>query len=136
VPHERIEPDAASPAKHSVERTTEPRREREGTMARPKKLEDREIDRRLAEVPGWTVEDGKLHREIRFGDFNEAFAFMTRCALVAEQLDHHPEWFNVYSTVRIDLTTHDAGGLSDLDFRLAARMNDFADGVGRGSGAA
>jgi len=77
-------------------------------------------------LPGWCIEAGKLHREFRFGDFNEAFAFMTRVAMVAEQLGHHPEWFNVYSSVRVDLTTHDAGGVSELDFELAARMNAFA----------
>ena len=95
-------------------------------MTRPKKLEPDEISARLAELPGWTIEDGKLHREFRFADFGEAFGFMARVALAAQELDHHPEWFNVYATVRVDLTTHDAGGLSPLDFELAARMNAFA----------
>lgn len=95
-------------------------------MARPAKLEPSEVEARLAELGGWCVENGKLHREFRFADFNAAFAFMTRAALVAEQLDHHPEWFNVYSTVRVDLTTHDAGGISSLDFELAQRMDEFA----------
>jgi len=95
-------------------------------MARPERLEQDEIDRRLSRLPGWTIEAGKLHREFGFADFNEAFGFMARAALVAEQLDHHPEWFNVYSKVRVDLTTHDVGGLSSLDFELAARMNDLA----------
>ncbi len=98
-------------------------------MARPQKLDATEVDRRLAQLPGWSIEDGKLHRTFSFGDFNEAFAFMTRAALVAEQLDHHPEWFNVYATVRVDLTTHDAGGLSALDFELATRMSAFAEAV-------
>jgi len=70
----------------------------------------------------WTVQDGKLHKEFQFKDFNEAFGFMTRAALVAESMDHHPEWFNVYKTVRIDLATHDAGGITELDFALAGRM--------------
>ncbi len=95
-------------------------------MARPKQLEPADIEARLARLPGWSIEAEKLHREFRFADFNEAFAFMTRAALVAEQMDHHPEWFNVYSTVRVDLTTHDAGGISELDFELATRMNAFA----------
>ena len=95
-------------------------------MARPRKLEAAEITARLDGLPGWCIEAGKLHREFRFGDFNEAFAFMTRVAMVAEQLGHHAEWFNVYSSVRVDLTTHDAGGVSELDFELAARMNAFA----------
>jgi len=95
-------------------------------MARPKRLEQAEIDARLAHLDGWTIEDGKLHREFRFADFAEAFGFMARSALVAERLDHHPEWFNVYSTVRVDLTTHDAGGLSALDFELAGHMSEFA----------
>jgi 4a-hydroxytetrahydrobiopterin dehydratase len=94
-------------------------------MARPVRLDEDEIGRRLAAVPGWSVVEGKLHREFEFSDFNEAFGFMARVALMAEKLDHHPEWFNVYSKVRVALATHDAGGLSALDFELAARMNDL-----------
>ena len=74
----------------------------------------------------WTVEDGKLHKEFRFRDFSEAFGFMARCALVCESMDHHPEWCNVYKTVRVDLTTHDAGGITELDFTLAGRMETIA----------
>jgi len=99
-------------------------------VARPAKLDADEIEARLADLAGWSVEHGKLHREYRFADFNAAFAFMTRVAMVAEQMDHHPEWFNVYSTVRVDLTTHDAGGISTLDLELAARMNAFAGQAG------
>ena len=102
-------------------------------MARPVKLAPDEIDTRLKQLPGWSVEGDKLHREFRFADFTAAFAFMTRAALVAERMDHHPEWFNVYSTVRIDLTTHDAGGISSLDFELAGHMNAFADATDRSS---
>ena len=91
-------------------------------MARPKALAASEIEARLAELDGWSLEAGKLHREFRFADFSAAFGFMTRVALVAEKLDHHPEWSNVYSTVVVDLTTHDAGGVTELDFRLAAAM--------------
>ena len=71
---------------------------------------------------GWEVVDGKLHRELTFADFDEAFAFMTRAAAEARRLDHHPDWSNVYRRVSITLTTHDAGGMTakDFDFALAA----------------
>ena len=94
-------------------------------MARSK-LEADEITKRLAELAGWTVRDGKLHREYKFADFVEAFGFMASVALVAERMNHHPEWFNVWSTVRVDLTTHDAGGISAKDFELAAAMERIA----------
>jgi 4a-hydroxytetrahydrobiopterin dehydratase len=78
----------------------------------------------LADVlPAWTVVDGKLYRECRFADFSEAFGFMTRVALAAESLGHHPEWSNVWNRVTITLTTHDCGGLSDLDLALAHRID-------------
>jgi 4a-hydroxytetrahydrobiopterin dehydratase len=86
------------------------------------KLSDSDIHARLGKLPGWSVVAGKLHRELQFADFVQAFAFMTRCALLAEKRDHHPEWFNVYNKVVIDLTTHDAGGISAKDFELAAAM--------------
>lgn len=70
----------------------------------------------------WTVANAKLHREFVFGSFNEAFGFMTRVALIAEQSNHHPEWFNVYNKVRVDLTTHEAGGITERDFKLALRI--------------
>ena len=78
-------------------------------------------------LPQWAVVNGKLHRELRFADFNEAFGFMSRVALIAETLGHHPEWFNVWNTVVIDLTTHDAGGLSTLDLALASRIDQIVD---------
>jgi 4a-hydroxytetrahydrobiopterin dehydratase len=90
------------------------------------KLEPDEIARRLTSLTGWTVVEGKLHREFRFADFVTAFGFMTRAALVAERMNHHPEWFNVWNTVRVDLTTHDAGGISGNDFELAAAMDRLA----------
>lgn len=74
----------------------------------------------------WAIVDGKLHREFQFRDFVTAFGFMSQVALVAERTDHHPEWFNVYRTVRVDLTTHDAGGISTRDFELAAAMDRIA----------
>ena len=90
------------------------------------KLEPDEIARRLTSLAGWTVVEGKLHREFRFADFVAAFGFMTRAALVAERMNHHPEWFNVWNTVRVDLTTHDASGISERDFELAAAMDRLA----------
>ncbi len=76
-----------------------------------------------AALPLWRVDNGKLQREFRFADFSEAFGFMARVALVAEQLGHHPEWSNVWNKVSIELTTHDSGGLTDLDVALARRID-------------
>jgi 4a-hydroxytetrahydrobiopterin dehydratase len=100
-------------------------------MARPAKLADGEVTQRLAALPGWTLKDGKLHRELTFADFTQAFAFMTDVAREADALDHHPEWFNVYNRVVIDLNTHDASGITALDFELARRAEDLARGRGR-----
>ena len=94
-------------------------------MPRPEALAADEIQSRLEKLDGWTLRDGKLHRGFRFADFGEAMGFMTRAALVAEKLDHHPEWSNVYDRVSVDLTTHDANGLTELDFTLARAMNDI-----------
>jgi 4a-hydroxytetrahydrobiopterin dehydratase len=79
-------------------------------------------------LPLWTLEeDGKaIARELRFAGFPEAFAFMTRVAIAAEKMDHHPEWSNVYNRVRVRLTTHDAGGLTDRDVRLARIIDEAA----------
>lgn len=87
------------------------------------KLSDDEIASRIKSLSGWTLENGKLHFERQFKDFVEAFGFMSRVAILAEKMDHHPEWFNVYHTVKIDLTTHDAGGISEKDFSLAGQIN-------------
>ncbi len=95
-------------------------------MADRQKLSDTDIQARLSSMPGWSVADGKLHREYAFKDFVHAFGFMASAALVAESMNHHPEWFNVYSTVRVDLATHDAGGITELDFTLAGKMEDLA----------
>lgn len=89
-------------------------------------LEDGELKAALAELDGWSVEDGKLHKQFVFADFVEAFGFMTRVALVAECENHHPEWFNVYNRVTVDLTTHDSGGITANDTGLAERMNALA----------
>ncbi len=82
-----------------------------------------EIEQLEQQLPGWSLVDGKLHRELVFSDFNAAFGFMTRVALIAEAMGHHPEWCNVWNRVVIDLTTHDTGGLSNLDQQLAQRIN-------------
>ncbi len=95
-------------------------------MTRPARLSDAEIAGRLASVPGWSLVGGKLRRELKFKDFSEAFGFMARAALVAEKLDHHPDWSNVWNRVTVELSTHDAGGLTALDFELAEAMNRFA----------
>ena len=89
------------------------------------KLRDDDVQARLAELPEWRLEEGKLFREFRFKDFVAAFGFMSRCALVAERMDHHPEWSNVYNRVSVSLVTHDCQGLSERDFALARRMNEL-----------
>jgi 4a-hydroxytetrahydrobiopterin dehydratase len=82
----------------------------------------------LKDLPGWTAVDGRdaIFRSYRFRDFNTAFAFMTRAALMAEKLDHHPEWFNVYNRVDVTLATHDADGVSSLDVTLATFLDNAA----------
>ncbi len=94
-------------------------------MSELRKLSDKEIQAKLAETTGWKVANGKLHREFQFENFVEAFGFMARAAILAEKINHHPEWFNVYNRVTVDLNTHDVGGLSDYDFQLAGAMNDL-----------
>lgn len=96
-------------------------------MSRPVKLSETEIHSKLEALPGWSLEAGKLHRQFRFGSFVEAFGWMSSVALVAESMGHHPEWSNVYNRVSVDLTTHDAGGITELDFTLAQRMSELAD---------
>lgn len=99
-------------------------------MSRPEKIG---ADAALARLPGWTkVEGGRdaIAKTFRFKDFNEAFGFMTRVAIRADQLDHHPEWFNVYNRVEVTLATHDAangsGGVTELDVTLAAFMDEIS----------
>ncbi|KQU74322.1 pterin-4-alpha-carbinolamine dehydratase [Aminobacter sp. DSM 101952] len=95
-------------------------------MAR-EKLEPAAAAQAIAELGGWTLAaDGlSMTRSFVFKNFSEAFAFMTRVALAAEKLDHHPDWSNVYKTVDVKLNTHDAGGLTELDLKLAKRMNAY-----------
>lgn len=95
-------------------------------MPRPAKLESTDIAHRLQSLPGWEHKDGKLHRGFVFPDFAEAFRFMTGVAAEAERLQHHPEWSNVYNRVTMDLVTHDAGGITALDFELASRVQVLA----------
>jgi len=96
------------------------------TTPKPVKLRDDEIAAALAKLPDWKLEGGKLHRQYEFSDFVAAFGFMASAALVAQGMDHHPEWFNVWNTVRIDLATHDAGGVTSLDLKLAHSMEELA----------
>jgi len=91
------------------------------------KLSPDEISAKLTNLSGWKLQDSKLHREFKFADFVEAFGFMSRVALLAETAGHHPEWFNVYNTVKIDLATHDVGGISEADFELAEKINRLCD---------
>lgn len=85
-----------------------------------------EIGKALKTLPGWAVVNSKLHKQYSFPDFVHAFGFMATCAIAIESMNHHPEWLNVYNRVTVDLTTHDAGGISDLDFKLAALLDSIA----------
>ncbi|MGG6266062.1 4a-hydroxytetrahydrobiopterin dehydratase [Leptolyngbya sp. AN03gr2] len=84
-----------------------------------------ELEAELKQLNGWTIKNGKLHREYKFPSFVEAFGFMSSLALVSEALGHHPEWFNVYNRVTIDLTTHDAGGITSKDIEWARKANQL-----------
>lgn len=90
------------------------------------KLTDEEIKKELANLPGWSVLNGKLHKDFVFENFIEAFGFMARAALYIEKMNHHPEWFNVYNKLKVDLTTHDAGGITQNDINLARTLNSLA----------
>ena len=98
----------------------------EENMAR-KKLSDTEIQKNLEKLDGWRVENGKLHKQFQFDNFVSAFGFMTQLALIAESMNHHPEWFNVYNRVTIDMSTHDADGITELDFKFAEHANSLAE---------
>ena len=95
-------------------------------MADRQKLAEAEVRARLSEIPGWELADGKLHKIFRFASFVQAFGFMSSVALVAEAMNHHPDWTNVYNRVTIALNTHDVGGISALDFTLAKRIEELA----------
>ena len=89
------------------------------------KLSQQQIEKELKNLEGWSISSGKLHKEFEFTDFNEAFGFMTRAALHIEKLNHHPEWFNVYNKLTIELTTHDAQGITENDINLAKILNSL-----------
>jgi len=95
-------------------------------MARPTALTPDELDEAVASLPGWSVEGSTLRSEFSFADFAEAFGFMAAAATVAAELDHHPDWSNVYSKVTVQLSTHDVGAVTELDVKLATRMNALA----------
>ncbi len=90
------------------------------------RLSQEEIDEELKNIPGWSVVNDKLHKEIQFDSFNQAFGFMTMAAMEIEKMNHHPEWFNVYNKLVIELTTHDAGGITRNDISLAIILNSLA----------
>ena len=91
-------------------------------MADRKRLTDQEISGKLPTLTGWSIANGKLHKEFQFKSFVQAFGFMSSVAIIAEGMNHHLEWFNVYSKVMIDLTTHDVGGISKHDFEFASKV--------------
>lgn len=95
----------------------------------PDKLNKDETQRALEPLDGWQEVEGRsaIQKEFIFKNFNEAFGFMTRSALIAEKMDHHPEWFNIYKTVNVTLATHDVNGVTELDIKLASTMNKIAD---------
>ncbi|MCB0194306.1 MAG: 4a-hydroxytetrahydrobiopterin dehydratase [Anaerolineae bacterium] len=94
------------------------------------KLSAEAIETQLKNIPDWTLKDEKLHRELKFKNFVQAFGFMTQVALLAERANHHPEWSNVWNKVIIDLTTHEADGISQRDFDLAKQIDEVAAAVG------
>jgi 4a-hydroxytetrahydrobiopterin dehydratase len=90
------------------------------------RLSQTDIDEELKNLAGWSVVNEKLHKEFQFDSFNQAFGFMTRAAMEIEKMNHHPEWFNVYNKITIELTTHDAGGITKNDVNLAKILNSLA----------
>ena len=90
------------------------------------KLSEKEMGAEVAKLDGWKVVDGKVSKTFEFNDFVQAFGFMTRVAIEAEKMNHHPEWFNVYNRVKIDLVTHDVGGISNYDIKLAKIIETLA----------
>jgi len=89
------------------------------------KLSSEEISQELKNLPGWSLKEEKLHKDFEFDSFNEAFGFMTRAAMEIEKMNHHPEWFNVYNRLSVDLMTHDAGGITPNDIQLAKILNSL-----------
>ncbi len=89
------------------------------------KLSAEIIKKELEDLPGWEIVEGKLHKNFQFEDFIEAFGFMTKAAMQIEKHNHHPEWFNVYNKLTVELTTHDAGGITSNDIKLAKIFNSL-----------
>ena len=89
------------------------------------RLSESDIDEELKKLSGWNVKDDKLHKEFQFDNFNQAFGFMTRAAMEIEKMNHHPEWFNVYNRITVDLTTHESGGITNNDVNLAKILNSL-----------
>ncbi len=90
------------------------------------KLTDDQIKKELTSLSGWSLANGKLHKDFVFQDFIEAFGFMSKAAIHIEKMNHHPEWFNVYNKIKVDLVTHDAGGITQNDINLARTLNSLA----------
>jgi 4a-hydroxytetrahydrobiopterin dehydratase len=97
-------------------------------MGRPTLLTGKEREKSRSSLNGWSDVEGRdaIRKTFKFKDFNEAFGFMTRVALIAEKMDHHPEWTNVYNRIDVTLSTHSAGGLTELDTELARKMDEIA----------
>ena len=89
------------------------------------RLLESDIEEELKKLTGWSVKNDKLHKEFQFNNFNQAFGFMTRAAMEIEKMNHHPEWFNVYNRITVDLTTHDADGITNNDVNLARILNSL-----------
>lgn len=94
-------------------------------MSRPRKLTDRQVAAALRRLNGWSHEAGRLRKALKFRDFGEAFGFMVQVAMAADRLNHHPDWCNSYNRVTIDLTTHEAGGITARDIELARRIEEI-----------
>ncbi len=92
---------------------------------KPYLLQKEELKELIAKIPGWVINDKNIEREFNFSNFIEAFSFMTKIALICEKYNHHPDWENIYSKVIIKLTSHDLGGISNLDQTLASEINNI-----------
>jgi len=89
------------------------------------RLSQSDIEEEIKNLPGWSIVNEKLHKEFEFASFNQAFGFMTRAAMEIEKMNHHPEWFNVYNRITVELTTHDAGGITKNDVNLAKILDSL-----------
>ncbi len=94
------------------------------------KLDESVLQAELAKLPGWSVANAKLHRDLKFADFIHAFGFMATAAIAIEAMNHHPEWSNVWNRVTIDLTSHDTGGITTRDIKLAHKLSELAKELG------